>query len=128
MAASDTIRERPKGHGPGLEVEHLGGATVARLTPRELLDEIEVNAIAQRLFALVDGGCHRLVLSCAQVRRVDSTMVSKVIALHKRLQAAAGRLVLCCIEPCVYTVFLTLKLNRLFSICGTEQEALQCFA
>ena len=50
-----------------------------------------------------------------------------LIALHKKLQAVGGRLILCNIDPEIYEVFEITRLDKFFNIQKEEQAALQAF-
>jgi anti-sigma B factor antagonist len=112
---------------PALEIEQVGLVTVARLIRADFVDEETINSVGSELFHLVEEqGCRRLVLSFAKVKRAGSAMLGKVIWLHKKIQNAGGKLVLCNVEPTLYEAFETLQLTRLFRIFPHEQDALQC--
>jgi anti-sigma B factor antagonist len=111
---------------PWLEVEQVGAVTVVRPTRADLLDEMVINTMGSQLYSLVDElDCRRIVLDMGRVKRLASGMLGKIIGLHKKLQAAGGRLALCKVAQPLVEAFETLRLNRLFGIHGEEQEALQ---
>ena len=102
-----------------LQAEQVGEITVVKLTARNILEEEAVQRIGQHLYQLADSSVQpRLVLDFQQVERLTSTMFGKLIALHKKVEKAGGRLVLCGIPERVYDVFEVLKLHRLFRICA----------
>jgi anti-sigma B factor antagonist len=107
--------------------EPHGGATVVRLTADcgRWLDDEAVGQIADRLFGLLaDEGRRRLVLDLGRVARLDSMLLGKFVALHRRALAGGGAVVFCHLSPELYEVFQTLQLTGFLRICGTEQEAL----
>jgi anti-anti-sigma factor len=107
-------------------MEHVGGVTVARLARSDLLDDKTINTLGNQLFHLVlEGDCRLLILNFSSVQRVTSALLGKIIGLHKKLQAAGGRLALCRVDPRLHEAFETLQLHRLFPIFAEEQEALQ---
>jgi anti-anti-sigma factor len=109
----------------GVELKRVGPVTVVQFTCNELLDPEVVEALGRRLLDLVgEGERPRLVLNLEGVIRLGSPMVGKLIALHRRAQAAGGRIVVCHLNPLVAAVFRLLELSQLFAICTTEQEAL----
>jgi anti-sigma B factor antagonist len=111
---------------PILEVEQVGPVVVARMPRGDLLDETAIQAVGTQLMALVDVlGCQRVLLDFRNVRRVASSLLGKVIALHNRLKAAGGKLAVCGTDPIVGGVFQIMALDRLFGIYPEEQEALQ---
>ncbi len=110
-----------------LEVESIGKVTVVTIARAEILGAETVKTLGDRLHRLAEIMGPRLVLNFAQVTRLDSTVLGLLIGLHKKIQAAGGRLALCRINPELYEVFETLKLTQLFAIYDEEQEALQSF-
>ena len=111
-----------------LEVEDVGGVTVATFTDRKILDEQNIQVIGDQLFRLVDEkGRKDLVLNFANVEFMSSAALGKLMVLRKKVQEAGGKLVLCNIAPGIYEVFTITKLDKLLTICGDEQEALQKF-
>ena len=52
----------------------------------------------------------------------------KLVMLSRKAQAGNGRLALCHLAPTVESVLDTTHLKDLFTICATEQEALQSFS
>jgi anti-sigma B factor antagonist len=111
-----------------MTAEQIGDVTVVKLITPSVLDEQVVQAFGRQLFDLADRSerC-RLVIDFGPVERVTSTLFGKLIALHKKIQADGGRLVLCSIKPKLFEIFEILRLHSLFSICADEQEALQSF-
>jgi anti-anti-sigma factor len=113
-------------HRPLVELEQVGGVTVARLVRSDLLDDKTIDTIGNQLFHLVqERDCRLLVLNFSNVQRVTSALLGKIIGVHKKLQAEGGRMALCRVEPRLQEAFQTLQLHRLFPIFAEEQEALQ---
>ena len=111
-----------------LEVEDIGGVTVATFTDRKILDEQNIQVMGDQLFRLVDEkGRKDLVLNFANVEFMSSAALGKLMTLRKKVQEAGGKLVLCNIDPRIFEVFTITKLDKLLTICGDEQEALQKF-
>jgi anti-sigma B factor antagonist len=111
-----------------LETEDLGDVTVVSFTDRKILDEQNIQRIGEELFGLVDDlGRKNLLLNFGNVEYMSSAALGKLITLNKKVQAAGGRLVLCKIDPQIREVFEITRLDRLFTIKGDEQEALQVF-
>ncbi|MEZ5950468.1 MAG: STAS domain-containing protein [Planctomycetaceae bacterium] len=53
--------------------------------------------------------------------------LGKLITMDKKVKANAGKLRLCAIRPDIYEVFAITKLNKLFDIKDTQEDALQGF-
>src|SRR5262249_60537501 len=110
-------------------VEQVGEATVVRFAQARILDDDVVDQVHERLMGLVDRDGRRLfILSFGQVMGLASRMLGELVGLHKRLQKAGGRLVLCEVSPFLYEFFETAKLPGLLCLRGGEQEALQALS
>ena len=111
-----------------LEVEDIGDVTVVNFTDKKILDEQNIQIIGEQLFGLVDEeGRRKLLLNFGNVEYLSSAALGKLITLNKKLQQAAGRLVLCNIDPQIHEVFEITKLDKFFKIMKEEQAALQAF-
>ena len=111
-----------------LEVEDIGDVTVVSFTDRKILDEQNIQKIGEDLFSLVDElGRRKILLNFSNVEYLSSAALGKFITLNKKVNAASGKLVLCCIDPQIYEVFEITKLDKFFNIQKEEQAALQAF-
>jgi anti-anti-sigma factor len=112
-----------------LEVEQFGDVTVVRFTTRTILGDDAIEAITAQLVGLVEeAGCRQFVLNLANVESVSTAMVGKLVALHRQLEAAHGRLVLCRLGPFLVEIFKVLNLGPLAHVYGEEQEAVDSLA
>jgi anti-sigma B factor antagonist len=111
-----------------LEVEDIGDVTVVNFVDRRILDEQNIQIIGEQLFSLVDEvGRRKILLNFGNVEFLSSAALGKLIALHKKLQAVGGRLILCNIDDEIYEVFEITRLDKFFNIQKEEQAALQAF-
>jgi anti-sigma B factor antagonist len=111
-----------------LEVEDIGDVTVVNFVDRRILDEQNIQIIGEQLFSLVDEvGRRKILLNFGNVEFLSSAALGKLIALHKKLQAVGGRLILCNIDQEIYEVFEITRLDKFFTIQKEEQAALQAF-
>jgi anti-anti-sigma factor len=118
MAGVDAVR--------GFAVEHFDAVTVIRFTDAELTDGETTSAIGQRMARLVDNlAHHRFVVDLGSVHRMDSAMLGKLIAFHKKVKQVGGRLALCSLTPDLYRKFQHTRLHTVFRICPNEEAALQ---
>jgi hypothetical protein len=111
---------------PRLAVEQAGAVTVVRFARAGILEDEAVALVRETLFDLVDRqGQHLVVLNFGRALGLTSRMLGQVVALHKKLRAAGGRLVLCEVSPFSYEVFETAELPGALCIRDGEGEALQ---
>jgi anti-sigma B factor antagonist len=103
-------------HALPLQVEQAGEVTLATITTPEL-GETNVHAVAAELGRLVDGRARpRLRLDLGQVRYLTSTALGRLVALHKRVRAAGGELVLANVTDPVYEVIHLTRLHEVFDV------------
>jgi len=111
-----------------LEVEDIGEVTVVNFVDRRILDESSIKIIGDQLFSLVDDSDRKkILLNFGNVESLSSACLGKLIALHKKLNDAGGRLVLCNIRPDLKEVFEITRLDKILNIQKEEQAALQAF-
>ncbi len=109
-----------------LTVRPSGDITTLKfLCPDLLNNDAAVERMGEELFHLVGEGRRRLVLSLAGVARFNSSLLGKLIALHKKVRTAGGKLVLCAPPPELRRVLESTQLTRIFTIYPTEAEAVQ---
>jgi anti-sigma B factor antagonist len=58
---------------------------------------------------------------------MSSSALGMLITLHKRIREKNGQLKLCNIQPAIYEVFVITRLNEIFDIHQSQQQALQSF-
>ena len=111
---------------PRLRFATAGGATVVELTDRRILDEVSIGEIGEQLFEKVARTPDpKFVLDFSSVAHMSSSALGMLITLHKRLREKGGQLRLCGIQPAIMEVFVITRLNEIFQISPTREQALQ---
>jgi anti-anti-sigma factor len=106
----------PQPPRPLLRVEEIDGVTVVKFTTDDL-GETNIQAVVEELFALAEGrAVPRLRLDLGEVRFLTSTALNSFVALHKRLQAHGGQLVLVNVTEAVYEIFDVSRLHQLLDV------------
>ena len=114
---------------PLLNVTADGDVTVVELTDRKILDEISISQIGEQLASLLSPAANpKMVMDFAHVVHMSSSALGMLITLHKRVREKGGQLRLCNIQPSILEVFLITRLNEIFSIAKSRQEALASLA
>ena len=109
-----------------LKVQTTGGVTVVELTDKKILDEVSIGQIGEQLAPLVARETHpKLVVDFTNVQHMSSSALGMLITLHKRVREKGGQLRMCCIQPAIYEVFVITRLNEIFKILPTRQEAME---
>jgi anti-sigma B factor antagonist len=109
-----------------LDIEEVGGVTVATFVDKKILDEGNIQVIGNQLFSLVeDDGRDKIVLDFSSVEYLSSAALGKLITMDKKVKSAKGKLRLCAVRPDIYEVFAITKLNKLFDMRDTREQALE---
>ena len=111
---------------PRLKVTSQGDVTVVELTDRKILDEVNISRISERLQGLVAKAENpKFVLDFSNVVHMSSSALGMLITLHKRVREKKGQLRLSGIQPTIYEVFVITRLNEIFEIAESVEEALK---
>ena len=111
-----------------IDIEEINGVTVARLLEKKILDEANIEALGQELFALVDkDGRKKIVLDFTHVEYLSSAALGKLITMHKKTTTAKGKLALCKIQKYILDVFKITQLNKVLTLCTDLDDALSKF-
>jgi anti-anti-sigma factor len=66
----------------------------------------------------------KVILNLSEIQFVSSSFIAGLVALHKRIRSADGKMVLCGLSPVVRETLNGAKLDRLLNLADSEQEAL----
>jgi anti-sigma B factor antagonist len=111
---------------PRLNVSTVDGVTVVELTHRKILDEMNISQIGEQLNAMVSGAeTPKLVLDFSNVSHMSSSALGMLITVHKHVREKDGDLRLCNIQPSIYEVFVITRLNEIFEIAKSRDEAVE---
>ena len=111
-----------------LSVRESRGVKVVEFSDRKILEELSIAEIGEELGKLVeDNAAIKLLLSFQNVEHLSSAALGMLITLNKRIGERGGSLKLSDIAPQIFEVFKITRLNKLFEIYGTSDEALQSF-
>lgn len=107
-----------------LRLTKLGTLTVVQFSDRKILDELSIQEIQEELLKLVEtGDGPRLLLSFSNVDHLASAALGMLITLNKRVKEKKGLLKLSDIKPQIYEVFKITRLNKMFDIHDTLDQA-----
>jgi len=108
-----------------MTVEQVGDVVIVELKDRKILDEVSIMQIGEQLNALVlQAEAPKMVIDFTNVGHMSSSALGVLITLHKRVRERRGKLQLCCIQSAIYEIFVITRLNEIFDICQSRQEAL----
>jgi anti-sigma B factor antagonist len=104
------------------------GITIVQLQDRKILEEMVINSIGEKLAHLLDDQSQpQLLLDFSNVEHLSSAALGMLITLHKQIAEKRGQLVLANIHPQIFEVFKITRLNKLFNIQSTTEDALKAF-
>ena len=102
------------------------GIAVVSFSITQITDDDNIEILGREIFSLVDQfGCEKIVLSMAGVKFITSSVLGKIITLHRMQCRNKGRLILCDIEP---GVIETLKTSRLINYFETASDVAEASA
>ncbi|MCP4377112.1 MAG: STAS domain-containing protein [bacterium] len=108
-----------------MTVEQAGAVTVIELKDRKILEEMSIMQIGEQLNAIIaKTETPSMVIDFTNVAHMSSSALGILITLHKRIREKRGQLRLCCIQSVIYEIFVITRLNEIFSISQSRQEAL----
>jgi anti-sigma B factor antagonist len=88
------------------------------------LDTIGTNVLKKRAISLIDAGQDSLVVDLHAVEFIDSSGLGILISLLKQV-GTRGRLVICNLQPNVLNTFKLSRMDRVFSIRMSVDEAFE---
>ena len=104
------------------------GVTIVHFTEAKVIDQRNINLIGSELTRMVEsGGVLKMLINMENVRYLSSAVLGKLISLHKALRTRKGVLKLCSIAPAIMEVFEITRLDKVFDIHKSEDEALEAF-
>jgi anti-sigma B factor antagonist len=108
-----------------LALNAKGDVVVARFTRPNLSEEENVEQLGHELFSLVDQfDCRKVVLDLGGVQFVTSSVLGKMITLHRKLHRKEGLLVICNVGGSVAGVMRTSRLLDYFNVADDVDGAM----
>jgi anti-anti-sigma factor len=99
-----------------LEVQTAEDRAVVKLS-NESFSDTNIQAVGEQLFRLADKQGHQqLHLDLAEVQSFSGTGLGKLVALHRKVRRAGGRLTLVNVPAPVYEVIQVTRLDQLLDV------------
>lgn len=113
---------------PHLKISRSNGIHIVQFSDRKILEELSINEIGEELNNLAESQPGiKLLLNFSSVDHLSSAALGMLITLNKRVTQANGALKLSNINAQIYEVFKITRLNKVFDIHATAEEALAGF-
>lgn len=105
---------------------YTSGPVIVMQLP-EQLKRTEAQAFCAELQPLLEGERPRLVLDCSQVQDADSAGIEMLLNCMEETMKRDGDLKLAAVSPVLAVMLELMRVDRLFEIFDTSQEAAQSF-
>ncbi len=108
-----------------LKVAEHDDNVVVQFGVSHINDEENIEDLGHELFLLPDQfGFQKIVLNMTGVEYITSSVVGKLITLHRKLHRNRGKMVISDLTPGVQDVLDASRLLSYFTHCETEEQAL----
>jgi anti-sigma B factor antagonist len=112
----------------GLQITDHDGVSRIDFIERNILDEANIQQIGDAIGAVVEASPRPRLLICFEnVEHLSSAALGALITVDSKVKARDGQLRLSNIRPQILEVFRITRLDRLFEIHGTAEEAMGTF-
>lgn len=112
-----------------LRVTDIDGVSRVDFIERNILDEANIQQIGEELGRLVESSPRPRVLICFEnVEHLSSAALGTLITVSNQVKARDGQLRLSDIRPQIKEIFSITRLDRLFEIHETSDDAMATFS
>lgn len=111
-----------------LRIEREQGVTKVEFLDRNILDEANIQVIGEEIGRLIDESDDpKLLISFSNVDHLSSAALGTLITINSKVKERSGSLRLANIDPQIYEVFTITRLNKLFEIHDSTDDAMASF-
>lgn len=103
--------------------DHSSGIQIARVLEQKIIDESTVELMGNQLYEQVSR--RALIVDFSLTEYISATFLAKLVTANNRLRRAEGLMILCGVRPDIYEVFTQTLLNKVFTIEGTAEAAIE---
>lgn len=112
-----------------LRIYNDGDVVQVRFVDRNILDEANIQRIGEEIVSVIEQRDRpKLLINFENVDHLSSAALGTLITINNKVRARSGQLRLAEIDPQIYEVFVITKLNKLFDIHDSADDALASFA
>lgn len=117
--------DQPSTH---LRIKRANGISVVEFADRKILEELSIQEIGEELDRIVESEPGiRLLLNFRNVDHLSSAALGMLITLRKKVENQNGDLKLSDINKQIFEVFKITRLNKMFDIHDTADQAVARF-
>jgi anti-sigma B factor antagonist len=112
-----------------LRIYNEGDVVQVRFVDRNILDEANIQRIGEEIVSVIEQRDKpKLLINFENVDHLSSAALGTLITINNKVRARSGQLRLAEIDPQIYEVFVITKLNKLFDIHDSADDALASFS
>lgn len=100
---------------------------VAQFTCQKLYDDAFIGQIGSELVELADQSEGKMLLDFDGVKFMSASLIGRIVILNRKCKADDIELRMCNVAATVMEVFEVTRLNRVFTICESMEDALAGF-
>jgi anti-sigma B factor antagonist len=93
----------------------------------DLIDRNLAQSLMDEVNKLSEEGQHNFVFELSELKYMNSTGLNVLINVLTKSRKSGGDLVICCLSKKVQELLLVTKLNSVFSVTATPEEAIAKF-
>lgn len=113
---------------PPVAVSDAKDIRIVEFTNNKILDEANIKEIGDAIRGLVEEReTPKLLIDFGAVDHLSSAALGMLIDVNSKMRAKNGSLRLANIKPAIRDVFVITKLDKLFKILNTREDALASF-
>ena len=112
---------------PELVSQHKDDVLIVQFTSQKILSDVLIAQIGREVLELADEADGKMLLDFQGVTFMSSAMIGKIVLLNKKCKQNKITIKLCNIAPSIMEVFEITRLNKVFSIYDSIDDALKAF-
>jgi anti-sigma B factor antagonist len=112
-----------------IRVKEQNGVKRIEFLERNILDEANIQQIGEEISRIVEAQDRpRVLINFQNVDHLSSAALGTLITINNKIRGKDGQLRLAEIDPQIYEVFVITKLNKLFQIFESTEQAMASFS
>lgn len=108
-----------------IHTQSINGILILSLEDKRLDSRLAVN-FKDKFGELIESGNRFFLINLSAVEFIDSSGIGCLVTCLKSI-GPKGKIVLCGLKPAVESMFKLTRMDRVFTLCSTEEQALATF-
>jgi anti-anti-sigma factor len=111
-----------------LMVQRYENIVLAKVMKERLLDAMSITSLGEALVAECDRTAKiSLVIDVSEVGYLSSSMIGKLVAVHKAAKLGKGRVAIAGLKPALLQMFKITQLDKLFEFMPEAEQAIMTY-